>query len=82
MKRIIHHIRRQPEKVRIHILHVSTVVCAIILLFLWVYSLGTSLASPDTQVKVSNDLKPFSALRDNLIGGYKSISESDKAITE
>ncbi len=77
MKKIIHHIRRQPEKVRRHILHALTVVSAVILFFLWVYSLGTSLVSSDTQIKVNNDLKPFSALKDNLIGGYKSISESD-----
>ena len=43
MKKIIHHIRRQPEEVRRHILHILTIVAAIILLLLWVYSLGTSL---------------------------------------
>lgn len=77
MKKIIHHLRRQPEHVRRHVLHVTTLVAGIILLFLWVYSLGTSLANPDTQAKINSDLKPLSALKDNLIGGYKSISESN-----
>ncbi|KKQ20789.1 MAG: hypothetical protein US33_C0012G0002 [Parcubacteria group bacterium GW2011_GWC1_36_9] len=75
MKKIIHHIRKQPEKVRRHILHVMTVVIAVVLIFLWLYSLGTNLTDSNTQIKVSNDLKPFSALKDNLIGGYKSLSE-------
>lgn len=76
MKKIIHHIRKQPEEVRRHILHILTIVAGIILFFLWVYSLGTNLNNPDTQVKLNNDLKPFSALKDNLVGGYQTISES------
>lgn len=75
MKKIIHHMRNQPEAVRRHILHVLTIVFAIILLLLWIYSLGTNLTDPDTQAKINNNLKPFSALKDNLIGGYKSISD-------
>ena len=75
MEKIIHHIRKQPEKIRRHILHVLIVVIAVILLFLWIYSLGTKLADSNTQTKVNNDLKPFSALKDNIVGGYKSFSE-------
>jgi len=76
MKKIIHHIRRQPEHVRRHILHISTIIIAVVLLLVWIYSLGASLTNPDTQIKVNNDLQPFSVLKDNLVGGYKSISES------
>ena len=75
MEKIIHNIRRQPEEVRRHILHVLTVVFAFILLSLWVYSLGTSFTDENTQAKVNDGFKPLSALKDNLIGGYKSISE-------
>jgi uncharacterized membrane protein len=75
MKKIIHHLRRQPEEIRRHILHIFIIGAAVILLFFWVYSLGTSLANPDTQTQMSNDLKPFSALKDNMVNGYKSISE-------
>lgn len=74
MKKIIHHIRRQPEKVRRHILHVLTISFGVVLLLLWVYSLGTSLTSSDIQTKVENDIKPFVTLKDNLIGGYKSLN--------
>lgn len=75
MKKIIHHIRRQPEAVRRHILHVLTIIAGVILLFFWVFSLGTTFSDEDAQVKASNDLKPFGALKDNLVGGYKSISQ-------
>ena len=75
MKKIIHHLRRQPEKVKRHILHVSTAVAGIILLLLWIYSLGANLTNPDTQAKINNDIKPFSALKSNLIGGYQSLSQ-------
>lgn len=75
MRKIIHHLRSQSEEVRRHILHVLTVCFAVILLLLWIYSLGKNLINPDTQAKINNDLKPFSALKDGLVGGYKSLSE-------
>lgn len=75
MKKIIHHLRKQPEQVRIHILHVLTIGASIILMVLWVYSLGKNLTSSETQVKIEKDLKPFSVLKDNLIGGYQSLSQ-------
>ncbi|MBI3305948.1 hypothetical protein HYZ82_02310 [Candidatus Nomurabacteria bacterium] len=74
MKRIIHNLRRQPEHIRRHVLHVSTMVAGVILLVLWIYSLGTNFSNPDTQTKINNDLKPFSALKDNLVGGYQSLN--------
>ncbi len=75
MKKIIRHLRKQPEEVKRHILHIVTVVFAVILILLWIYSLGTTLANPNTQAKMSQDLKPFSALKDNMVGGYNSIIE-------
>jgi len=66
MKRIIHHIRKQPEEVRRHILHILTFVAAALLILLWIYSLGTTLTSPDTRAKMSQDLQPFSALKDSI----------------
>ncbi|MES3032092.1 MAG: hypothetical protein V4699_02510 [Patescibacteria group bacterium] len=74
MRKIIHNLRNQPEQVKMHILHVATIVAGIILILLWIYSLGTNLSNPNTQAKVSNDLKPFSVLKDNIISGYQSIS--------
>jgi uncharacterized membrane protein YvbJ len=73
MKKIIHQIRKQPEEVRRHILHISIVALAVVLILLWIYSLGTTLANPDTQAKMSQDLKPLSALKDNMVSGYNSM---------
>ncbi|MEK7219141.1 MAG: hypothetical protein AAB687_00510 [Patescibacteria group bacterium] len=77
MKRIIHHVRRQPEHIKRHILHILTIVLGIVLILLWVYSLGVNLTNPDTKLKASNDLKPLSALKDNMANGYYSISNSE-----
>ena len=67
MKKIIHRLRRQPEEVRRHILHIAIFAVAVIMILLWVYSLGKSLSNPDTQVKMQQDLQPFNTLKDNLI---------------
>ena len=75
MKKIIHHMRSQSEETRRHILHVSTMVAAIVLVLLWIYSLGTNFTNPDNEAKLSDDLKPFSALKSNIIGGYQSLSQ-------
>jgi len=75
MKKMIHHIRRQPEEVRRSILHVFIMVCALVLLLLWIYSLGATFSNPDNQVKVTEDMKPFSALKDDMVNGYNSISQ-------
>jgi len=73
MEKIIHKIRKQPEHVRRNVLHISTVAIAIILILLWIYSLGTTLTNQNTQVKIGQDLKPFSALKDNIVGGYNNL---------
>ncbi len=66
MKKIIHHLRKQPEEVRRHLLHLLTIIAGLILLSLWVYSLGTNFSNSDTQAKLGQDLKPFSILKDNV----------------
>ncbi len=76
MKKIINNLRQKPEKVRRHILHVAMIVLGVILFFIWVFTLGTNLTDQDTQVKIKNDLEPLSALKDNLINGYKSIQDN------
>jgi len=74
MKKIIHHLRRQPEEVRTHILHILTVSASVILVLLWIYSLGTTISNPQTVTETKQDLQPFSVLKDNLVGGYQSMS--------
>ena len=76
MKKIIHRLRRQPEEVRRHILHITIFAVAIIMVMLWVFSLGKSLANPDTQVKIKQDLQPFSVLKDNIVDGYKNTTDT------
>ncbi|HEV7702489.1 MAG TPA: hypothetical protein VGO63_03570 [Candidatus Paceibacterota bacterium] len=66
MKKFIHHLRKQPEEARRHILHLLTLIFAIILIALWVYSLGANFSNPDTEAKISEGVKPFSALKDNI----------------
>jgi succinate dehydrogenase hydrophobic anchor subunit len=71
MEKVFHHVRKirqQPEHVRRHILHVLIIICGVILILLWIYSLGMTLTSDDTKAKVSQDLKPFSVLKANLMG--------------
>jgi hypothetical protein len=75
MKKFIHHIRKQPEEVRRSILHVVTIGLAVVLILLWVFSLGSNLANSNTQAKISQDLKPFSAIKDNIVSGYNDISQ-------
>lgn len=85
MKKIIHHIttiRQQPEHVRRYILHVVTLVFGIILVSLWVYSLGTNLSNPDTQAQIGQDLQPLSALKANLIGGYNSMTKPNLGVDQ
>ncbi len=72
---MIQNLRNKPERVRRQILHVLTIAFGLILVLLWIYSLGTNLSSPDTQAKVEDDLKPFSALKANIVDGYQSISQ-------
>ena len=74
MKKIIHRLRSHSEENRRHILNISIIIIGIIMVILWTYSLGRSISNPDTKVKMKQDLQPFSALKDNLVGGYKGIS--------
>jgi len=75
MRKIIHRLRKKPEEERRHILHISVFIIGIIMVLLWTYSLGRSISSPDTKVKIKQDLQPFSVLKDNLVDGYKSVSQ-------
>ncbi|MFA6301169.1 MAG: hypothetical protein WC609_02350 [Candidatus Paceibacterota bacterium] len=80
MKRIIHHvkkIRQQPEHIRRSILHITTGIFAIILFFLWIYSLGAGAGSEEAKAKINQDIKPFSVIKDNITNQYNSISNPD-----
>lgn len=74
MRKIIHNLRRQPEEVRRHVLHITTGVCAVILVSLWVLTLGARIDN-EPEVEASAGPSPIGALKANLIDGYKSIGQ-------
>ena len=74
MRKIIHHLRRQPEDTRVQILHILTLISGVALFALWVYSLGNGLTNEETKASVVETVQPFSILRDNLIDGYESFA--------
>jgi hypothetical protein len=76
MRKVIHHLRKQPEEMRTHILHFTVIVAGIVLVFFWLLSLGPSFSNTPIQAEFSDELKPFAALKDNLVDGYKNISAS------
>lgn len=75
MKKLIHNVRRQPERVKMHILHIVTVVFAIILFLLWVASLSRTFNNEESRAEIKKNLTPFSALKANFVGGYQSLTE-------
>ena len=82
MRKIIHNLRKQPEEVRRHILHLFILIVTIIMVTLWIFSLGKNLADPDIQVKIKQDLKPFSILKDNIVDGYKSTIDPNTSVVQ
>ncbi len=74
MHKIIHHLRRLPERQKRNILHISTLIFAVLLLMIWVYGLGQNFSDTDTQIKMKESLKPFNSLKENIVGGYNSLS--------
>ena len=75
MRKIIHKLRRQPEEVRRYILHILIFAVAIIMIILWVFSLSKNISSPSTQIKIKQDLQPFSVLKDNIVDGYNNTKD-------
>jgi hypothetical protein len=73
--RHVHRVRSQPEHVRRRILHIATVLFAIILFLLWVVSLGRNFTKEETRAEVREEATPLSTLKANILGGYKSITE-------
>jgi hypothetical protein len=69
MKKIIYHLIRQPEEVRRHVLHIIIFILAIVMITLWIFSLSKNLSDKDTQIKMKQDLQPFSELKDNIVNG-------------
>jgi hypothetical protein len=77
MKKVIHRLRQRSEKERRHILHITVFILALFLILLWTFSLGRSIGNKETKIKIKQDLKPFSVLKDNLVGGIKSVGGTE-----
>lgn len=77
MKKIILNLREQPVAVRKHILHVTTFVFAVILFFLWVFTLTTSTAVKEESVETSKAEgdNPISVMGASISNGYESLGE-------
>ena len=75
MRRIIHHLRQLSHKQKRQVLNLSTLIFAVILIMIWIYSLGQNFSNTDTQVKMKESLEPFNSLKENIVGGYNSLSE-------
>ena len=73
MKKFIHKLRNRKEEERRHILHITVFILALFMVLLWTFSLGRSITSKETKTKINQDLKPFSVLKDDLIGGIKNV---------
>lgn len=67
MRKIIHRLRSRSEEEKRHILHLLIFGFAVILIIAWVYSLGRTITSNDTKVKIKEDLKPFVELKDSVV---------------
>lgn len=74
MRKIIRNLRAQPEHVKKQILYISMLAFVVILILLWILSLGTTINKKETEISVKKDLQPFTILKANVIDGYKSIS--------
>ena len=70
MKNFVKKLREKPEEERKHILHISTFVCAILLIAFWSFTLKQDFSDPDLQVRVQQEVKPFKDLQANVLDSY------------
>lgn len=74
MRKTIYKLRTQPEHVRKQILYITTFAGGLIMVLLWIVSLGHTFKDTDTKASIKNDLEPLKVLKDNISDGYNSIS--------
>lgn len=77
IKKIVHHLRSQPEEERRHILHIFTFIGAIFMIVLWTFTLGQTLAIEDTKTKIKEDVKPLSNFTNNLSDSLNEIEDKN-----
>ena len=70
MKQFIHKLRQQREGARKNILHILTIMFAVIFVLLWIYTLTINFSDKDNQINMKNDLQSIKDLKSNLIDSY------------
>ena len=78
MKKIIHRLWSKPEEEKINMLYFLTLVCAIILIFLWTMSLGRTISSPEVKQKMKQDLEPLSTFKNDMVGVVKGQNSQSR----
>ena len=73
MRKIIHHLRKQPEEVRRSILHIIMIVFVVILVILWIYSLRVNLDQENLKLELKESTQPFKDLSEDLGGDINSL---------
>lgn len=80
MRKIIENLRQQPEAVRHQVVHLTVAGAGIILIALWLVSLGGTIKNAENKgTELSEGLKPFSVLSENLADGYQSFGSDMNA---
>ena len=74
MQKIIQKLRQKSEEERTHMLHVSVIIFAVLLIILWAYNIGRTITDPDLSRKVKEDFEPLSKLTEDLSEEYKNVS--------
>lgn len=77
MKKIIHNLRSRPEEDRRHILHITILCFSICLIFVWIYSLSSSLEK-NSDLSLKKDFEPLTSLTANLNDSYVDFTNSNQ----
>ena len=76
MRTYIKKIQSKSEDTRKLIFVSSLVVCMSVVVFIWVYNLGTRFSDPKVADQTSQDIKPFQIFSNTISDTYKSVSAS------
>ena len=73
MKKMIQNLRRQSEDTRSHILHIVMFFAILLLIGLWILSLGKDITDPNTKKKIAEDIDAFTPLTENIVNSYDGV---------
>lgn len=68
MRKIVHHLRRQPEHVKVKILYVSLAACLVAMLVLWGLSWSNNANTAARKAKSSAGTSPFAMIKEIFTG--------------